>query len=193
MSARVDAVLEVLRELLSNPLADCAQRWRQPRRHSAERPFAHAGGSRLWPPWWPACTACTNTRPSPPRPAARCSCGPTLSTAPRAPIRGGTVLALPGIHQVRRYSTRDQVYRLTEGASATGSAPFQSTEGLSIGVDLSVRWAVDRSRVAQMSKDYPDDLNADLVRPAVQGIAYPVVRPVYGAGDLRGSSCRHPA
>ena len=35
----------------------------------------------------------------------------------------GTVLALPGIHQVRRYSIRDQVYRLTEGASATGPAP----------------------------------------------------------------------
>jgi len=86
----------------------------------------------------------------------------------------GTVLVLPGIHQVRRYSTRDQVYRLTEGASATGPAPFQSTEGLSIGVDLTVRWAVDRRRVAQMSKDYPDDLNADLVRPAVQGIAYPL-------------------
>jgi regulator of protease activity HflC (stomatin/prohibitin superfamily) len=87
---------------------------------------------------------------------------------------GGTVLAVPGIHQLRRYSTRDQVYRLTEGASATGSAPFQSTEGLSIGVDLTVRWAIDRGRIAQMSKDYPDDLNADLVRPAVQGIAYPL-------------------
>ena len=86
----------------------------------------------------------------------------------------GTVLVLPGIHQVRRYSIRDQVYRLTEGASATGPAPFQSTEGLSIGVDLTVRWAIDRHRVAQMSKDFPDDLNADLVRPAVQAIAYPL-------------------
>jgi regulator of protease activity HflC (stomatin/prohibitin superfamily) len=86
----------------------------------------------------------------------------------------GTVLAIPGIHQVRFYSTRDQVYRLAEGASATGPAPFQSTEGLSIGVDLTVRWAIDRSRLAQLSKDYPDDLNQDLVRPAVQGIAYPL-------------------
>jgi regulator of protease activity HflC (stomatin/prohibitin superfamily) len=86
----------------------------------------------------------------------------------------GTVLAIPGIHQVRFFSTRDQVYRLSEGASATGSAPFQSTEGLSIGVDLTVRWAIDRSRLAQLSKDYPDDLNQDLVRPAVQGIAYPL-------------------
>ncbi len=87
---------------------------------------------------------------------------------------GGTVLAVPGIHQLRRYSNRDQVYRLADGASATGPAPFQSTEGLSIGVDLTVRWAIDRHRVAQMSKDYPEDLNDDLVRPAIQGIAYPL-------------------
>jgi regulator of protease activity HflC (stomatin/prohibitin superfamily) len=84
----------------------------------------------------------------------------------------GTVLAVPGIHQVRRYSIRDQVYRPVESASATGTAPFQSIEGLSIGVDLAVRWAIDRARIAQMSKDYPDDLTADLVQPAVQGVVY---------------------
>ena len=86
----------------------------------------------------------------------------------------GTVPVLPGIHQVRRYSTRDQVYRPIESASATGSAPFQSNEGLSIGVDLTVRWTIDRARIAQMSKEFPDDLNADLVRPAVQGVVYPL-------------------
>jgi regulator of protease activity HflC (stomatin/prohibitin superfamily) len=86
----------------------------------------------------------------------------------------GTVLVLPGIHQVRRYSMRDQVYRLVESASATGPAPFQSNEGLSIGVDLTVRWAIDRARIAQTSKDFPDDLNNDLVRPTVQGIVYPL-------------------
>jgi regulator of protease activity HflC (stomatin/prohibitin superfamily) len=87
---------------------------------------------------------------------------------------GGAVLVLPGVHQVRVYSTRDQVYRPAESASATGAAPFQSSEGLSIGVDLTVRWAIDRGRIAQMSKEYPDDLNTDLVRPALQGIVYPV-------------------
>ncbi len=85
----------------------------------------------------------------------------------------GTVLVLPGIHQVRRYSIRDQVYRPEDSASATGSAPFQSIEGLSIGVDLAVRWTVDRSRLAQMSKEFPDDIGADLVAPAVQGVVYP--------------------
>jgi len=86
----------------------------------------------------------------------------------------GTVLALPGIHQVRRYSTRDQVYRPVESESATGAAPFQSVEGLSLGIDLAVRWTVDASRLAQMSKEFPDDMNADLVRPAVQGVIFPL-------------------
>jgi regulator of protease activity HflC (stomatin/prohibitin superfamily) len=86
----------------------------------------------------------------------------------------GTVLLIPGVHQLRRYPTRDQLYRPAESARATGPAPFQSSEGLSIGVDLTVRWAIDRARIAQMSREYPDDLNADLVRPAVQGIVYPL-------------------
>ncbi|MBS0580808.1 MAG: prohibitin family protein [Proteobacteria bacterium] len=86
----------------------------------------------------------------------------------------GTVLALPGIHQLRRYSTRDQVFRPADSDSAAGKAPFQSNEGLSIGVDLAVRWAIDRERVAQTATEFPEDLNADLVRPAVQGVAYPL-------------------
>jgi regulator of protease activity HflC (stomatin/prohibitin superfamily) len=85
----------------------------------------------------------------------------------------GTVLVLPGIHQIRRFSIRDQVYRPAASASATGSAPFQSVEGLSIGVDLAIRWTVDRARLARMSREFPDDIGADLVAPAVQGIVYP--------------------
>jgi regulator of protease activity HflC (stomatin/prohibitin superfamily) len=87
----------------------------------------------------------------------------------------GTMLVLPGVHQVRRYSIRDQVYRPTDSASATGSAPFQSVEGLSIGVDLAVRWTVDLARLAQMSKQFPDDISLDLVAPAVQGVVYPTL------------------
>ncbi|HEX3915472.1 MAG TPA: SPFH domain-containing protein [Steroidobacteraceae bacterium] len=87
----------------------------------------------------------------------------------------GTVLVVPGIHQVRRYSIRDQVYRPTESATATGSAPFQSVEGLSIGVDLTVRWTVELARLAQTTREFPDDIGADLVAPAVQGIVYPTL------------------
>jgi regulator of protease activity HflC (stomatin/prohibitin superfamily) len=174
MSGRVDAVLEVLRRVLVEPIgrlgallaagavalgvAIARLRWRLVALAVVAMlaygcyqhpPFATAGGGEV---------------------LVRANQLDGSATAYSA----GTVLAIPGIHQVRRYSTRDQVYRLTEGASATGPAPFQSTEGLSIGVDLTVRWAIDRQRIAQLSKDYPDDLNADLVRPAVQGIAYPL-------------------
>ena len=86
----------------------------------------------------------------------------------------GAVFVMPAIHQVRRYSTRDQVYRPIDSASATGAAPFQSVEGLSLGIDLAVRWTVDPARLAQMSKEFPDDINADLVRPAVQGVIFPL-------------------
>ncbi len=85
----------------------------------------------------------------------------------------GTVLVLPGIHQARHYSTRDQVYRPTGSATATGASPFQSVEGLAVGVDLAVRWTVDRSRLAQMSREFPEDIGSDLVAPAVQGVVYP--------------------
>ena len=87
----------------------------------------------------------------------------------------GTVLRFPGLHEIRRYPLRDQVYRPLEAARAAGPAPFQSKEGLSVGVDLTVRWAIDRSRIAQRSREYPDNLNTDLVEPAVQGVVYPVL------------------
>jgi regulator of protease activity HflC (stomatin/prohibitin superfamily) len=87
----------------------------------------------------------------------------------------GTVLVLPGIHQVRHYPTRDQLFRPTASARSAGPAPFQSSEGLSVGVDLTVRWAIDRARVAQTSRGFPDDLDADLVAPAVQGVVYPLL------------------
>jgi regulator of protease activity HflC (stomatin/prohibitin superfamily) len=91
-----------------------------------------------------------------------------------AAYSGGAVLVVPGVHQTRVFDIRDQVYRSTASATSTGPGAFQSNEGLSIGVELTVRWAIDRSRVAQMSKEYPDDIDTDLVQPAVEGVAYPL-------------------
>jgi regulator of protease activity HflC (stomatin/prohibitin superfamily) len=174
MSGRADEVLEVLRRVIVEPIGHLAAAL-------AAGIRALAGATARWR-WRLASVAAVAAmayglyhRP----PIATASGGEILVRSNQLngtvnAYSDGTVLAMPGIHQIRRYSARDQVYRLTEGASATGPAPFQSTEGLSIGVDLTVRWAIDRGRIAQLSKDYPDDLNADLVRPAVQGIAYPL-------------------
>jgi regulator of protease activity HflC (stomatin/prohibitin superfamily) len=174
MSGRVDAVLEVLRRVFVEPIGRLGA--------LVATGAVALGGTLVRLRWRLAALALVAVF------AYGCFKHPPFATAGGGEVlvranqldgsvtaySAGTVLAVPGIHQVRRYSIRDQVYRLTEGASATGPAPFQSTEGLSIGVDLTVRWAIDRRRIAQLSKDYPDDLNADLVRPAVQGIAYPL-------------------
>ncbi len=83
-------------------------------------------------------------------------------------VRDGMVLVLPGLHQLRRYAMQDQTYR----PSNRSEAPFQSIEGLSLGVDLSVRYALDPAKVGQIAKNLPADLNGQVVEPAVQGIIY---------------------
>src|SRR5438477_9185716 len=47
----------------------------------------------------------------------------------------GAVMVIPGLHDFRRYSLSDQIYRPTGAARADGSAPLQSIEGLSLGMD----------------------------------------------------------
>jgi regulator of protease activity HflC (stomatin/prohibitin superfamily) len=84
----------------------------------------------------------------------------------------GSMLVVPGVHQLRRYSSRDQVYRPEESASATGPSPFQSVEGLSIGVELTVRYAIDPRRLGGLSRELPDDMTGDIVEPIVQGVIY---------------------
>lgn len=88
--------------------------------------------------------------------------------------RDGTVLVVPGLHQWRALQLRDQVYRpgSKEGA---GTAPFQSVEGLSFGADLVVRYAVDSTQVETLAKKLPDNVEAEVVEPAVQGVIFKVL------------------
>ena len=88
--------------------------------------------------------------------------------------RDGSVLVLPGLHQVRVVSLRDRAYRPSASARAEGAAPLQSLEGLSLGVDLSVRYALDPARVRELWASLPDDIAAEIVEPAVQGVIYKV-------------------
>ena len=86
----------------------------------------------------------------------------------------GTVFVLPGLHEMRLYQMRDQSYRPEKIASASGPAPLQSLEGLSLGVDLSVRYALDPAKLAAISKSLPDDIGGEIVEPGVQGVIYKV-------------------
>src|SRR6185503_10895566 len=53
-----------------------------------------------------------------------------------------------------------------------GEAPFQSVEGLSIGLELSVRYALDPDRIAQVARRLPRDVGKDLIEPVVDGVLY---------------------
>jgi regulator of protease activity HflC (stomatin/prohibitin superfamily) len=86
----------------------------------------------------------------------------------------GTVFVLPGLHDMRLFQMRDQSYRPEKMSSASGPAPLQSLEGLSLGVDLSVRYALDPARLAAISKSLPDNIGGEIVEPAVQGVIYKV-------------------
>jgi regulator of protease activity HflC (stomatin/prohibitin superfamily) len=88
--------------------------------------------------------------------------------------RDGSLLVIPGMHEIRLFSLRDRVYRPTEIARADGASPVQSVEGLSFGVDVSVRYALDANRLRAVWNTLPDNVDADLVQPAVASIVYKV-------------------
>jgi regulator of protease activity HflC (stomatin/prohibitin superfamily) len=89
-------------------------------------------------------------------------------------LREGTVLVLPGLQELRVFSLRERVYRPVDSMRADGRAPFQSVEGLSLGVDVSVRYALDPARLRAVWLSLPDDLSADIVQPAVASVVYKV-------------------
>ena len=87
-------------------------------------------------------------------------------------VGDGGVVVIPGLQQLRRFSLRDQLYHPADSASASGAAPFQSEEGLSLGVDLNIRYALDPAQIGRTSRVLPEDIGGDVVRPMVQGVIY---------------------
>ena len=86
-------------------------------------------------------------------------------------MREGTVWVIPGLHELRQYSLQDQTYRPDQSGNGN-NAPFQSIEGLSLGADVTVRYALNPE--APNMKNLPEDIDGDLVDPAVQGVVYKI-------------------
>jgi regulator of protease activity HflC (stomatin/prohibitin superfamily) len=86
-------------------------------------------------------------------------------TGHAAEVSEGSVLVIHGLQQLRVYPLRDQLYRPTSLA-----ANYQSTEGLTLGVDLTVRYALDSTRILSIASNLPDDVNRELIEPEVQGV-----------------------
>jgi regulator of protease activity HflC (stomatin/prohibitin superfamily) len=87
-------------------------------------------------------------------------------------IPEGPTVIVPLVHELRRYPLRDQVYRPQESASADGPAPFQTVEGLSVGVAVTVRYAIDPNRVGDVAKRLPVNVGHDLIEPVVEGVLH---------------------
>ncbi len=86
--------------------------------------------------------------------------------------RDGSVFVFPGLHEMRLYSLRDRSYKPEQITRADGPSPLQSLEGLSLGVDLAVRYALDPARLRAVSARLPDNIGTEIVEPAVQGVIY---------------------
>ncbi len=71
------------------------------------------------------------------------------------PLGEGAVLMIPGLHELRRYSLQDQTYHPEQSSKANGAAPFQSSGGLSLGVDLTIRYALDPNKFVAIWKNLP--------------------------------------
>lgn len=100
-------------------------------------------------------------------------------------LHEGWAMVLPGVHEFRRYPLWDQVYRAEGSTRADSHAPYQSAEGLSIGVDVTVRWALDPAKMSSTSRFLPDQVTRELVIPAADGVlhrtfAQYTVREIFG-------------
>ncbi len=104
-------------------------------------------------------------------------------------FREGAVLCVPLIHELRRYSLRDQISRLDKAASATSQEPFQSIEGLPIGMRVTARWALDPDRILASARRLPENIGVDLIEPEVdevlrRSLAKSTVREIFAGKRL---------
>ncbi len=90
--------------------------------------------------------------------------------------REGPVWVLPGLHQLGTLSLQDRTWSAAAMATADGAAPAQTVEGLSIGMDLRVRYAIDPARIGgAQALSYPKDIDGQIIEPAVQATVYKIV------------------
>ncbi len=87
-------------------------------------------------------------------------------------FREGSFFFVPGLYELRSFPLRDQSYRPEGFMRAGGPSPLQSVEGLSLGLDLTLRWGLDSSRLPELARKLPDRIEADVIEPAVQAVVY---------------------
>jgi len=113
-----------------------------------------------------------------------------LLTGRPTELREGWAVLVPHVHKLYRYSLKDQVFRPERSATADSDAPFQSAEGLSIGIEVSIRYAIDPARVATLASSAPEDVGRELIEPVIDGVlrrhfAQHTVREIFSTRRLQ--------
>ncbi|WP_374437718.1 SPFH domain-containing protein [Inhella sp.] len=84
-------------------------------------------------------------------------------------IKDGRAWVLPGLHEARLLPARDLMIR------RSGSLAVQTVEGLSVGLEVSLRVQLDPQRYAQLAKDLPEHFEKELIEPALTAVLLPQV------------------
>lgn len=90
-------------------------------------------------------------------------------------LQDGPVWVLPGLHRARLLPARDILVRAGRLASHDSPQALQSVEGLSVGLEVNLRVALDGQRLPALARSLPDDIGRDLVEPQLAGILYQAV------------------
>ena len=64
------------------------------------------------------------------------------------------------------------MYRPARSSRADGEALYQSIEGLSLGVETTVRYALDLDALAALARRMPENVGRDLIELTVDGVLH---------------------
>jgi regulator of protease activity HflC (stomatin/prohibitin superfamily) len=99
----------------------------------------------------------------------------------------GWHFAVPGVTRLVRYPTREQIFRSERGAHTGSAGAFQSMEGLSVGADVTVRYALDQTRIRDVAVRLPDNVAHELIEPVIdaaihRALAQHTVKEIFSTG-----------
>jgi regulator of protease activity HflC (stomatin/prohibitin superfamily) len=101
-------------------------------------------------------------------------------------LYAGTHLIVPLVDRVELFDIRDRVFSTTALAVRNDKRELlevQAREGLSVGLEVSVRYRIDPMRLAFIQANVPQPLDSEIVEPTVMS-AFHEIAPNYVVRDL---------
>lgn len=84
----------------------------------------------------------------------------------------GSAWVLPGVHETRTLPARDLSLRAAGLASHQSPQALQTVEGLSVGLEVSLRVGLDSKRAPELARKLPAQIGPELVEPMLAGLLY---------------------